>query len=538
VGRSPRYLGGVAAVVGLLAVPAAAQAANGFTDGVTAGDVGDSSAIIWARTTKPESSKKGAIALKVESVGGRHRSSVGVLGLNSTSSTNKTVQTKVKGLQPGKTYRYQFCLTKVKHHCSDKGTFRTAPKRGQKKTIRFAYSGDETGIAAPGQTKPFWGNFKVWKTVVGEHNDFNIDFGDTIYSDPEVPGARTARTVKQKWAMYRKKLAVKNMRLVREKAGMYNHWDDHEFINDFSIPEFGRKLYDHSVRAFRDYMPVHYTKKTGIYRTERWGKNLELFFLDERSFRSAKASANGTCDNPAGSGSPDLAPTAPQSVRDAFGALVPSLKNPVPQSCLNAINSPKRTMLGANQLKAFLKAVKSSTAKWKVVMNEVPIQQFYALPYDRWEGYAYERIKLLNALESAHVRHLVFLTTDTHASFANVIRDRTFAGDSAPSNAPSTAPSDTPYQDFITGPVATKPFAQEINDTVENPAAGPAVELAFFKPQPPGGVGMSCYQGDQNSYVEVTASSKKLKLQYRNQDGGPVVNPDTMQACGPYVLTH
>src|SRR5262249_15618139 len=153
------------------------------------------------------------------------------------------------------------------------------------------------------------------------------------------------------------------------------------------------------------------------YRTERWGKNLELFFLDERSFRSAKASANGVCDNPSTPGEPDLAPTAPQSVRNVFSALVPSLANPVSQACLDAINSPNRTMLGQNQLKTFLKAVKSSTAKWKVVMNEVPIQQFYALPYDRWEGYAYERIKLLNSLENANVNHLVFLTTDTHASF-------------------------------------------------------------------------------------------------------------------------
>jgi phosphodiesterase/alkaline phosphatase D-like protein len=28
---------------------------------------------------------------------------------------------------------------------------------------------------------------------------------------------------------------------------------------------------------------------TGLYRTFRWGRNLELFFLEERSFRSAKA---------------------------------------------------------------------------------------------------------------------------------------------------------------------------------------------------------------------------------------------------------
>ena len=47
-------------------------------------------------------------------------------------------------------------------------------------------------------------------------------------------------------------------------------------------------------------------------------------------------------------------------------------------------------------------------------MNETPIQQFYGLPYDRWEGYAFERVKLLNALDNANVSHLVFLTTDHH----------------------------------------------------------------------------------------------------------------------------
>ena len=98
--------------------------------------------------------------------------------------------------------------------------------------------------------------------------------------------------------MYRKKLSILNMQRIRSATGLYSHWDDHEFINDFSIPENGRPLYDRGVQAFRDYMPVTFSQERGIYRTFRWGKNLQLFFLDQRSFRSAKASANGTCDNP------------------------------------------------------------------------------------------------------------------------------------------------------------------------------------------------------------------------------------------------
>ena len=523
MGRTPLRLGGVA-IAAVVAAPGPALGANGFIDGVTAGEITDRSAVIWAQTKRP--------ATVTAEANGK-----GVPGtFTARRPADDTVRLRLRRLKPGTRYAYRFCLAKRAKACSDTGRFITAPTASQPMKIRFAYSGDETAVAKPGQRRPFWGEMTAFKSMAAEHNDFNIDFGDTIYSDPEVPNVPTARTVKQKWRMYRRKLAVKNMRTIREATGLYNHWDDHEFINDFSIPEFGRTLYDRSVKAFRDYEPVTYSRRTGIYRSFRWGKNLQVFFLDERSFRSAKASANGVCNNPQ-TGQPDVAPTAPQSVRNAFVQLVPSLAQPVSPACLGAINSPQRTMLGQRQLQTFLHAVSSSTATWKVVMNEVPIQQFYALPYDRWEGYAFERVELLNALAAARVDHLVFLTTDTHASFVNVIRARTFAGDSAPANAPAT-PTDTPYSEYITGPVATKPFTQEIDDTVHNPFAGSLIEQLFLKPPPPSGLGMACAQGDANSYAEVTVTGAKLKVDYRNEDGGPLLDANARSRCGPYVLTH
>ncbi len=340
----------------------------------------------------------------------------------------------------------------------------------------------------------------------------------------------------EKWAYYRDKLAVLNMQRIRSATGLYNHWDDHEFINDFSIPENGRPLYNRGVRAFRNYMPVTYSNERGIYRSFRWGKNLEMFFLDARSFRNAKASANGTCDNPE-TGSPDLAPTAPQSTRNVFSALVPSLDQPVSQACKNRINSSNRTYLGKPQLNRFLNAVKTSTATWKVVMNELPIQQFYALPYDRWEGYAFERLQLLNALQSANIDHLVFLTTDVHAGLANVVRERTLSGDVAPSNAPATAPVNTPYQDFVIGPVGTTPFWEEIDEVTGTDGSGQLISNAFFKPPPPNGMGMACAQGGENSYAEVVVTRDKLRVFYKDEDGNTLLDSDGSTPCGPYTLT-
>ena len=532
MGRGRWYLAGLGVAALLCAlVPATAFGIKYFKSGRTAGEVTDHSAVVWARTSR----KLSVRALVATDSGFKHV--VVREKLKATNSTDRTVQTKVKGLEPNRTYHYRFCVV-GRHTCSGKGQFETAPSPGDPKTIRFAYTGDETAVSKPGQDNPFWGHWRAFKSIAGEHNDFNIDFGDTIYSDPEVPGwqNRTALSVQQKWGMYRKKLRMRNMRMARSETGMYNHWDDHEFINDFSIPEDGRKIYNNGVEAFRDYEPVHYTKQTGIYRTVQWGKNLELFFLDERSFRSAKASANGVCDNPATPGQPDLAPTAPDSKRKLFAALIPSLKEPVAQKCKDAINSPKRTMLGQAQYQRFLHDVETSNARWKVVMNETPIQQFYGLPYDRWEGYAYERVKLLNALQSANVQNLVFLTTDTHAAFANVVRPRTLDGDVAPSNAPAN-PSDTPYNDFIIGPVATNPFWGEIDDTTGRSGNGELLSKVFFKPPPQQGVGMLCAQGSQPSYAEVTVTGKNLTVAYKKADGSVVTDVDGTTPCGPYVMT-
>ena len=519
-------------------MPGSALASKRFPDGVTAGEVTAHSAIVWTRSTRPRPVTADVWTGDAQISAGDHQSASAtvVLGLRTRRSNDNTVQVKVKHLDPNRTYRYRFCVNNRRHRCSATGRFKTAPRSSADKTIRFAWSGDETGVSAPGQEKPFWGRMRAFKSMAGENNDFNIDFGDVIYSDPEVPGAKTARSVKAKWRMYRKKLAIQNMRKIRAATGLYNHWDDHEFINDFSIPENGHRLYDRSVRAFRDYEPVTFTRKRGIYRTFRWGKNLELFFLDERSFRSAKASERRICDNPA-TGEPDLAPTAPAATRALFSAVIPSLAQPVSQACKNKINSPHRTFLGKPQLHRFLSAVESSKARWKVVMNEDPIQQFYGLPFDRWEGYAHERVQLLKALQSHDVDHLVFLTTDTHAAFANLVRERTLAGDAAPSNAPAS-PQDTPYQDFIIGPVATKPFWQEIDDTTGGSGNGKLLSQAFFKPAPPAGVGMACAQGGQNSYGEVTVRKGSLKVAYKDENGDAVNDVNGTTPCGPYVLTH
>ena len=520
--RRAGLLGG-ALVAMLLPAPASADIGK-FVRGVAAGEITHTSALLWAQTKKP-----GKVQFFVFNA--RNEKLVDDGKAKAKASNDNTVQVESGGLKPGAVYIFQFCQRRGP--CSKDGEFTTAPKPNKAQTIDFAYTGDADGTPLPGEKQPFFGSFDIYKAMAGEANHFNVNMGDTIYSDSGVGNVPPALTTEEKWGKYRQVIDQKNTRTLRGSTGLYSHWDDHEFINDFSIPEDGQPLYEAGVEAFTDYAPVDYSPQDGLYRTFRWGSNLELFFLDERSFRSAKADAGGVCNNPS-TGSPDLAPTAPQSKRNLFAALIPSLNQPVSQACKDAINDPSRTLLGQAQRTRFLQQVAASDARFKVIMNETPIQQFYGLPYDRWEGYAHERVQLLNDLMAQGVKNLVFLTTDTHAAFANVVRTRTFSDDFSPANAPA-APQDTPYNDHIIGPVATNTFWAEIDEQTNTPGAGNALSQAFFKPPPPDGVGMSCAQGDVNSYAQVRVTNSQLTIEYKDESGNTVLDVNG-QPCGPYVI--
>ena len=285
----------------------------------------------------------------------------------------------------------------------------------------------------------------------------------------------------------------------------------------------GRTLYKRGVRAFRDYAPVTYSRARGLYRSFRWGRNAELFFLDERSFRDAKADQGGVCNNPE-TGEPDLAPTGPQATRDLFAAVVPSLAQPVSQACLDAIRDPDRDYLGAAQFKRFTRAIKRSKARFKLIMNELPIQQYYSLPYDRWEGYEADRQRMLRFL-SRNVKNVVFLTTDVHATLVNDARFQTLE---------PGGPKNSGILDVTVGPAATANFGLEIDTETGGMGTGALNDTVFFQGAPPGGVGMRCSIVDQFSYGHVKVTSKRLTITPKGIDGKPQRDGD--EPCGPFSL--
>ena len=181
-------------------------------------------------------------------------------------------------------------------------------------------------------------------------------------------------------------------------------------------------------------------------------------------------------------------------------------------------------MLGPRQLGRFLRDVRRSTATFKVIVNETPMMQLYALPYDRWDGYAVERQRVISALRG--LKNVVVLTTDTHANLVGDVRVQTFA---------PTGPVPSGITEVITGPVATNTYAKEVDEVLGRPGIGELVGAVFFKPQPPVGLGLSCVSLDTYSYAEVTVAASRLTVRLKDLRGRPV--RDILGApCAPVVV--
>jgi alkaline phosphatase D len=519
----------VALAIAALAVATTAGAAEpaAFPDGVTAGSVTSTSAMFWTRAQQ-----SGAVTLRVS----RSLFLAGCAapaprpGLQrrialASASADNTVRVTLSTLRPGTRYFYRFCKGSAG---SRLGSIETAPPSRSASLVRFALSGDADGAIDPATGRPGYNNFEAYGRMAAANNDFNVNLGDVIYSDSAIAGVPPALNLGDKWAKYRLNLSYPHLRNLRSKAALYNIWDDHEFIDNFNRPQFGEELFAAGKKAFLDYDPVRYKPTTGLYSHVRWGRNLELFFLDERAFRSAPASEDPACRNSV-TGLPDPLPTLPQRLRNTLGpqiGLPPQAAAITSDACKAVINDPARTILGRAQMNAFRNAIARSRATFKVVVNSVPIQQTFWDPFDRWEGYNADRVSLLTFLRT-RVRNVVFLTTDFHANMINNVRLGTFPEEGAS--------IDTGFIDFVTGPVALKTFAVDTDLKTHTPGASEAIRQ-FLKAPRPVGLGMRCAALNAYSYAQVSVTSRTLTVALLDDHGQAVKETPTGPSCPPVTI--
>lgn len=467
----------LAAVVAALAL---APTASAFELGVAAGDVTPRTAVLWTRAPAA-----GEVELVLDG-GGRQR----VLRKAVDARSDLTVSFRVRGLRPATSYRYRF---RQGGQRSASGTFTTAPRASAAAPVTFTWSGDSDGALDPRTGEPGYGPFPVLWRAARERPAFFAYLGDTIYADSRF--ARRAEGLADIRAAYRRNREVPSLRSLERRVPILAMWDDHEVRNDWYPGSIPSSLVAAGRQAFQEYQPLAVAPAGPLYRSFRWGANLEVFLLDLRSYRSAPVAE--ACENPPGGGVADVLPTGSDRARALLGNVVAQLRRPVPPGCLAAIRRADRTLLGKAQRTWLLDRLARSTATWKVVFTPDPIQQIGLYPYDRWEGYEAERRRVLGEIGRRGVRNVVWLATDTHANLFQELRSEG---------------EDTGMAELVVGPIGTVTLG-----TVIRELAGPLGVLAAGTYL--AGQGTRCIELDEQSYGVATATASTLALDARDAAG-------------------
>ena len=387
-----------------------------ITHGIASGDVTPTSAVIWARASGPAQ-------LHVEidtNPAFPHPKSRG--SASASDATDFTAQLAVDRLEPNTRYWYRAWFSgaggRGRSDISENviGTFKTAPTASASETLSFVIAADVGGQQYCRNAAT--GGYQIFGAMQSLAPDFAIFNGDAIYgdgdcpvkgpeagwvnipgdfpgiADPAVDWTNVAAVRDVYLRHWRYNRADPFTQSFLRSTPMIAQWDDHEVINDFGAPwtywnsaNKDRAGYPNIVNAGRDtffaYSPVarNGTERDRVYRSFRWGRDLEVFVLDARSYRDR----NDT---------PDTGP------------------------------EPK-VMLGPEQIAWLVDGIARSTATWKIVSSDVPLSiptgsltfgrdAWGRLSTDPPTGFRSELLGILSQLDRINAKNVVFVATDVH----------------------------------------------------------------------------------------------------------------------------
>jgi phosphodiesterase/alkaline phosphatase D-like protein len=505
-----------AALSSVLITGSRIAAAETVSNAGAAGDVTDSSVVLWAR-----SNVMGAAKFKVVA---RDRGGAPSRVEHATVLDPLVpVKVKISGLNPATEYEYSIS---VRNSDIAEGRFTTAAPAGVSRGLRFGVSGDWRGDLAP---------FPAVKNAPQRELDFFMALGDTIYADvpsPDVPipQATTIAEFRAKHnEVYSPRFGLNTLGDLRASTPIFATIDDHEVANDFaggappsSDPRFAQfpeplinetPLYRNGIQVFHEYNPIsdefygttgdpRTSEKPKLYRYRTFGSDAAIFVLDARSYRDR-----------------ELTPANPLVPSDVERFIVQSF-------------DPARTMLGAKQtedLENDLLAAQNSGVTWKFIMIPEPIQNLgVVFAQDRFEGYASERTALLRFIKDHDIRNVVFVSADLHGTLVNNLTYQEFAfGPQVGSDA----------FEIVTGAVA---FDAPFGPTVVNLAAQlglltPA-EVAFYNSLPVRNDGDDI-PNDKDDFLKLLVNRQVGPLGY-----DPIgLNGSTIPArleVGDYIAVH
>lgn len=419
--------------------------------GVASGDITAGSAIVWSRTDRP------AHMIVDYDTTESFRNPKRLISRNVSEASDYTARVNLTYLPPGQQIFYRVTFQDLSnpniYSTPARGTFRTPP--AAKRDIFFAWSGDTAGQGWG--INPEFGGMKIYETIRRLNPDFFIHSGDTIYADGPIQAevklddgriwknvttpakAKVAETLAEFRGNYIYNLMDENVRRFNAQVPLLVQWDDHEVTNNWYPGEvltgddrYTEKNVDvlaaRTRQAFLEYQPIRFNRREPrqIYRSFNYGPSLDIFMLDERSYR--------------GPNSPNRQP----------------------------VQSPETAFLGSNQIQWLKEKLQNSKATWKVIASDMPIGLIVPDGPINFEndangdgpalGRELEIADLLSFIKQKNIGNVVWLTADVHYAAAHYYD---------PNKAQFT--NFKPFWEFVAGPLNAGTFAPNKLDNTFGP---------------------------------------------------------------------
>ena len=234
---------------------------------------------------------------------------------------NYTAQWKLKRLQPDTRYTIELearANENVKTANTLKGAFLSPPAAEVSKDISFCIVTCHDYIRRDTPE-----GHQMYQAMLKQSPDFFVHTGDIEYYDKPKPFAFTEKLMRFKWDRI---FALPHQRNFYNQTTSYFLKDDHDTLCDdaYAGMTYGTVPYERGLEIFdKEQFPSN--KKR--YKTIRWGKDLQVWLMEGRNYRSKNTDPDG----------------------------------------------PKKTIWGKKQKKWLFKTITQSDAAFKIIISPTPI---------------------------------------------------------------------------------------------------------------------------------------------------------------------
>ncbi|WP_281557403.1 alkaline phosphatase D family protein [Thalassomonas sp. RHCl1] len=405
-----------------------------FDLSVASGDPSETGVILWTHINPASYVQGQSLFVQVASDDAFNQVvfSAEVLAENISAERDYTINMDIEGhLSAGNRYYYRFVYGDV---ISRTGRCFTLAN-GELDNIKMAV------VTCQDYTTGF---YNAYNHIANEDIQFVIHLGDFIYEYAKYEGFESqivhpmnlpsgenvAMDLADYRYIYKEYRKDPNLQRAMENHTFIITWDDHETADNAywdydrdtlgvphhpyttddrfgNNPENLRQLRRDAQKAWIEYVPArvqvnesasHAFEYLSLYRSFKFGDLLDLYMTDSRTYRTKEPCKDG-------------------SAWQNFW-------------CTDYEKS-SQTMLGHEQRDWLINGLTTSNAKWKVWGNQTLLAQLagtvagielvYA-NYDAWDGYQWEREKIMTAVKDNNVSNFVVLTGDLHTSITSYLK--------------------------------------------------------------------------------------------------------------------